>query len=89
MSRSDDPSSRPVGKTSPSRPGLKAVPASEGKLRPAKRKPESKSDLRAAGADAPKAEPRTEAREERPPTVVHRYDSDFGVAMMIRGSDES
>ena len=87
MSRSDDPSSRSVGKTSPSRPGVKPVPASEGKLRaPAKRKPESKSDLRAAAAapDAAKAEP----REERPPTVVHRYDSDFGVAMMIRGNDE-
>ena len=84
MSRSDDPSSRPVGKTSPSRPGLKAVPASEGKLRAPKRKPDSKSDLRAAGADAPKAE----VREEREHTVVHRYDSDFGVAMMIRGTEE-
>ena len=86
MSRSDDPSSRSVGKTSPSRPGVKPVPASEGKLRaPAKRKPESKSDLRAAGAEAQKPE----AREEREHTVVHRYDSDFGVAMMIRGNEES
>lgn len=83
MSRSDDPSSRPVGKTSPSRPGLKPVPASEGKLRAPKRKPESKTDLRAAGSEAPKTEP----REEREHAVVHRYDSDFGVAMMIRGNE--
>jgi hypothetical protein len=88
MSRSDDPSSRPALKSS-SRPGQKPVPASEGKLRAAKRKPESKSDLRAAGAEAPKAEQRAEQREERPHTVVNRYDSDFGVAMMIRGNDES
>lgn len=83
MSRSDDPSSRPVGKTSPSRSGLKPVPASEGKLRAPKRKPESKSDLRAADSQKP------EAREEREHTVVHRYDSDFGVAMMIRGNEET
>jgi hypothetical protein len=64
---------------------MKPVPASEGKLRAPKRKPESKSDLRAAGAEAQKPE----AREEREHTVVHRYDSDFGVAMMIRGNEET
>jgi len=62
---------------------MKAVPASEGKLRAPKRKPESKSELRAAGEGS-----KPEAREEREHTVVHRYDSDFGVAMMIRGNEE-
>ena len=84
MSRSEDPSSRAVGKSSPPKPGLKPVPASEGKLRAPKRKPESKSELRAVAPNAGKA---TE-KEERPASVVHRYDSDFGVAMLIRGNDE-
>ena len=64
---------------------MKPVPASEGKLRALKRKPDSKTELRAVGAESQKPE----VREEREHTVVHRYDSDFGVAMMIRGNDES
>ena len=73
MSRSDDPSSRPVSKTN-----LKAVvPAS------VPREPK-----RASGAGAPKKKAEAKA-DEKVRSVVQTYDADFGVAMLIRGPDEA
>jgi hypothetical protein len=73
MSRSDDPSSRPV-----SRPSLKPVSSRGEPKRPAPRKrPEEKPE-------AAEAKP----SDEKARSVVQAYDSDFGVAMLIRGTEE-
>ena len=78
MSRSDDPSSRPVSKTN-----LKAVvPAS------VPREPRPRVPAAHAPGHAPKKKAEAKA-EEKSRSVVQTYDSDFGVAMLIRGPDEA